>query len=512
MIRRVIATGIVTLLWTVLILVAVTAVVGRTQGYRLFAVRTGSMAPALGVGDLIIDREVPADSLRPGQLVTFRDPDLGRQLVTHRIVSIQRGGAELRFTSKGDANKTVEHWEAPNGSHLGKTIAHLPWVGRWLLQPRRWATVAAVVIVSLIGGLGLLVRLGRYLFPGTSETSPIRQVPGSASGRTDIAGRHRSAAARCRAGWRSRRGRRLVLTSVPVAVLLALTAVEGTRSAWVVTDAQSASSFTTQAAFASATNFTTCSGTAQTLPVPAGFTTATIDAEGGQGGAGSSTTPGAGGNGAGMQATFAVSGGQTLNVFVGCQGVAGTGTRAGGAGYSGGGAGGALAGSGAGNGGGGGGASAVCIGTCGTATLQVVAGGGGGGGGGVCVVGSGGTGGGGNSASNGATSSPAGTYYTGNNGTSGTGTGFGTGGGGGGHASTPPTSGAAGGNASLQGPGGGGGGGGYNGATGGTAGANSCATGGGGGGAGSSWYASGVTFSSTTNASTGDGTVSITLN
>ncbi|SHI39494.1 signal peptidase I [Lutispora thermophila] len=67
--------------------------------YKIMKVITGSMIPAIDVGDIIIAKEPDIDSLRVGDIITFRIP--GNILVTHRIVDIRQDGS---FITKGDAN------------------------------------------------------------------------------------------------------------------------------------------------------------------------------------------------------------------------------------------------------------------------------------------------------------------------------------------------------------------------------------------------------------------------
>jgi FG-GAP-like repeat len=149
----------------------------------------------------------------------------------------------------------------------------------------------------------------------------------------------------------------------------------------------------------------TFTGTQQSFTVPAGVTSVTVEAWGGEGGNASDVTRfvgrGTGGLGGYVKATLAVTPGETLLVFVGGRGTdpalgnAGVG-GSNGSGSRGGGDGGGLTGSG-GRGGGGGAASVVRQGSS-----EVIAGGGGGGGSAIVMTTAGGAGGGGGGPLNGA--------------------------------------------------------------------------------------------------------------
>jgi signal peptidase len=232
--RRFVATSLTVLLWAGLLLTVSAVIFGRVEGYRLFAIRSGSMGPTLGVGDLIIDRETPADSLRPGQLVTFRDPDLGQQLVTHRVVSVEAKDRRLYFRTKGDANKTPEQWDVPAHSELGRTVGHVPKIGRLLLEPRRWLAAAAVLVLCLTAGYRFMALLVRSLsLAGATEDSSQRSRPRGAA-------RHRVP--------RTRKGRRRTITASVILLLSALV-IGGSQAAWTAADQQSASSFATTGSF-----------------------------------------------------------------------------------------------------------------------------------------------------------------------------------------------------------------------------------------------------------------------
>ena len=66
--------------------------------------KTGSMAPTIPAGSAALVREVPAEELRPGDVVTVERP--GRLPVTHRVVSAEpAGGGLTSLVLRGDANQ-----------------------------------------------------------------------------------------------------------------------------------------------------------------------------------------------------------------------------------------------------------------------------------------------------------------------------------------------------------------------------------------------------------------------
>ena len=73
----------------------------RTQSVRLLSVQSGSMAPAIEVGDAVLVRPVTEDEVRIGDIVSFYSPVEPGIVVTHRVVSIDGAG---QVTTRGDGN------------------------------------------------------------------------------------------------------------------------------------------------------------------------------------------------------------------------------------------------------------------------------------------------------------------------------------------------------------------------------------------------------------------------
>lgn len=138
-----------TVLCTVLGL-AVWAVAPLALGWQPTTVVTGSMAPAINVGDVVVTRPVPGAQVRPGQVVLAADPDHRGRLRLHRLVERDAGGA---MVLRGDANPQNDSSPVRNDAVRGVGVLRVPWLG----LPMVWLRGGDVLpLVALVGGLGLL--------------------------------------------------------------------------------------------------------------------------------------------------------------------------------------------------------------------------------------------------------------------------------------------------------------------------------------------------------------------
>ncbi|MCL6643785.1 MAG: signal peptidase I [Dehalococcoidia bacterium] len=136
-------------------------------------VNGNSMEPGMRRGDLAIVR--PADSYVPGDVVTYRHPDVGH--VIHRIVEEQDG----RFILKGDHNDFEDSYRPTSNDIVGKLWLHIPGAGRllWHLRSPLWAgLVLFIAFAGMFAGAGVSrapapVEPGRQRSNGGSSMPPI---------------------------------------------------------------------------------------------------------------------------------------------------------------------------------------------------------------------------------------------------------------------------------------------------------------------------------------------------
>jgi signal peptidase I len=135
---------VLTAVMAIALVIFVSMTVLRISGGELLAIRTGSMAPMMEPGDLLISRDVDPRTVRRGDVITFRVPEVDNTLVTHRVTKVDEAGNT--FTTKGDANDTDDPFTTTAKDVLGIRWFSIPRIGR--------------LMVFLSSGLGTALLIG----------------------------------------------------------------------------------------------------------------------------------------------------------------------------------------------------------------------------------------------------------------------------------------------------------------------------------------------------------------
>lgn len=151
------------------------AVGPRFFGYQTSTMLTGSMAPLINPGDVIVSARVPVSELKVGDIVTYSIPVEDHRVETHRIIEIRSTpGGPSTIRTKGDANNGPDPWAATlTEATIDRHVLTVPYLGagiRVLREP--------VVLTSLMYGAPallvgmLLVTIWRRPSRRESQGSP----------------------------------------------------------------------------------------------------------------------------------------------------------------------------------------------------------------------------------------------------------------------------------------------------------------------------------------------------
>jgi signal peptidase I len=117
---------------------------------RPLTVLSGSMEPALHVGDVAIAKRIAPLDARPSDIVTFRDPQRHGTLVTHRVRSVRAQGSKVVFVTRGDANNSSERWRIAADGQLSRTLYTIPKVGHAILFARTRTGVFVLLLIPVL--------------------------------------------------------------------------------------------------------------------------------------------------------------------------------------------------------------------------------------------------------------------------------------------------------------------------------------------------------------------------
>lgn len=96
-------------------------------------VKTGSMSPTIPAGSLVLVTETNNSpygiSYVEDDVITFRS---GKELVSHRVVGVERATGEKRFVTKGDANQNIDTKLISEKEVVGKVSLAIPYVGKFV--------------------------------------------------------------------------------------------------------------------------------------------------------------------------------------------------------------------------------------------------------------------------------------------------------------------------------------------------------------------------------------------
>lgn len=147
------AVGVVVLIALVapFVVAAVPQVVDADQSYT---VTSGSMEPAIGVGDVVVVRDVPAETIETGDVITYELDGPGNQVErrTHRVIEVVDYGTQERFRTKGDANEDPDKEVVPPDAVVGVVVLTLPYVGYVI----RFANTPLGLLTLVVVPAGLL--------------------------------------------------------------------------------------------------------------------------------------------------------------------------------------------------------------------------------------------------------------------------------------------------------------------------------------------------------------------
>jgi signal peptidase I len=158
---------LISLLGTLLLILAVVAVLflaigPRFFGYQTATMLTGSMSPGIDPGDVVVTTVQPVSEVAVGDIISYHIPVEDHRVETHRVIEVIHGeDGSTAVRTKGDANQSEDPWIATlEGNHLYEAKAVIPGVGN-VIRALRTPTVSHILVYGvptvLVGGLLMMI-------------------------------------------------------------------------------------------------------------------------------------------------------------------------------------------------------------------------------------------------------------------------------------------------------------------------------------------------------------------
>lgn len=137
-------------------------------GYRYYVVKTPSMEPVLGVGDLILVKLTNAIDIEVGDIITFNPSSDGEAYLTHRVtekLTDYEGTGVTCFKTKGDANEVEDGFLIDSSRVIGVEKVCIPKLGIVI----RFIQLRWYIVITLVVLVFVFFKLLSYYFSESEE-------------------------------------------------------------------------------------------------------------------------------------------------------------------------------------------------------------------------------------------------------------------------------------------------------------------------------------------------------
>lgn len=138
------------LIFIILLLIALVMFVPNILGYKSFAVISGSMEPNIHVGSIVYAKEADFNDLKVDDIISYQLSS--DTMVTHRIMSIDN--EKQTVVTKGDANDVEDSAPVSKENIIGKVAFSIPLLGYISLNVK--TPLGILVICGIVAVLILL--------------------------------------------------------------------------------------------------------------------------------------------------------------------------------------------------------------------------------------------------------------------------------------------------------------------------------------------------------------------
>lgn len=125
-------------------------------GWQVEAVRSGSMAPEIERGTLVVAQRVNPEMIAVNDIIIFRPVGVGENNICHRVIVVEN--SPLQFRTKGDAEKNPDPFVVPARNLVGRVFYHLRWIGYAVLFIKTPVGFLLTVVVPGLVIIGICLK------------------------------------------------------------------------------------------------------------------------------------------------------------------------------------------------------------------------------------------------------------------------------------------------------------------------------------------------------------------
>lgn len=141
--------GIGIVVFVIMVLLPLT--VPKLFGYEIYGILSQSMEPEIASGSVIYVKDITAEDVEVGDIITFKMDAKSEVVATHRVVEVLLD--ERAFVTKGDNNDAVDSSPVSFDRLLGITVFSLPYLGE-----------LSILIYSVNGIAGIVIAFAIAIF------------------------------------------------------------------------------------------------------------------------------------------------------------------------------------------------------------------------------------------------------------------------------------------------------------------------------------------------------------
>lgn len=112
--------------------------------YQLYVDVTNSMVPDLQANDIIIVKKCDRESIKVGDIVTFRE---GSTTVTHRIIEVINDDDQKKYKTKGDNNNIEDNRLITYEEIEGKYFSKIPYLGFFMTNKISFVLLIVLILI-----------------------------------------------------------------------------------------------------------------------------------------------------------------------------------------------------------------------------------------------------------------------------------------------------------------------------------------------------------------------------